>query len=99
MKPIQYQESKVSSPPAKPGAAAPAAGGKAGAPSNSGFTTRPLLILLAGMMIRFGKKYEDIRGKLDWENTTGSARKWWETFENEKYGSKSFGPAPSRRAF
>lgn len=26
---------------------------------------------------------EDTKKKLDWENTTGSARKWWEAFENE----------------
>ncbi len=29
------------------------------------------------------KKYEEVREKLDWKNTTGSARKWWETFEAE----------------
>jgi type IV secretion system protein VirD4 len=26
---------------------------------------------------------EEVRAKLDWENTTGSARKWWEAFESE----------------
>lgn len=26
---------------------------------------------------------EETKKKLDWENTTGSARKWWEAFENE----------------
>lgn len=28
-------------------------------------------------------KLEETRAKLDWENTTGSARKWWEAFESE----------------
>ncbi len=27
-------------------------------------------------------KLEEVMGKLDWANTTGSARKWWETFRN-----------------
>ena len=26
---------------------------------------------------------EDTKKKLDWQNTTGSAKKWWEAFENE----------------
>ncbi len=29
------------------------------------------------------EKLEAIKKTLDWENTTGSARKWWEAFENE----------------
>lgn len=28
-------------------------------------------------------KLTETRRKLDWDNTTGSARKWWEAFENE----------------
>lgn len=28
-------------------------------------------------------KLEETKKKLDWDNTTGSARKWWEAFENE----------------
>lgn len=28
-------------------------------------------------------KLEECKKKLDWDNTTGSARKWWEAFENE----------------
>ena len=28
-------------------------------------------------------EYEPVRDALDWPNTTGSARKWWEAFENE----------------
>ena len=28
-------------------------------------------------------KLEEVKKKLDWDNTTGSARKWWEAFETE----------------
>ena len=28
-------------------------------------------------------KLTSVKNKLDWENTTGSAKKWWEAFENE----------------
>jgi type IV secretory pathway TraG/TraD family ATPase VirD4 len=28
-------------------------------------------------------KLEEVKKALDWDNTTGSARKWWEAFENE----------------
>jgi len=29
------------------------------------------------------RKLEEVRESLDWTNTTGSARKWWEAFESE----------------
>lgn len=29
------------------------------------------------------KKLDEVKKTLDWDNTTGSARKWWEAFENE----------------
>ena len=29
------------------------------------------------------EKLEEVKKKLDWENTTGSAKKWWEAFESE----------------
>ncbi len=29
------------------------------------------------------EKLEEVKKVLDWENTTGSAKKWWEAFENE----------------
>lgn len=29
------------------------------------------------------RRISEVRAKLDWDNTTGSARKWWESFENE----------------
>ena len=28
-------------------------------------------------------KLEEVKKTLDWDNTTGSARKWWEAFESE----------------
>lgn len=35
------------------------------------------------------KKVEETRKKLDWENTTGSAKKWWEAFETENQHRKA----------
>ena len=35
---------------------------------------------------RFRKEIESLRDKLDWKKTTGSARKWWLSFENENKG-------------
>jgi type IV secretory pathway TraG/TraD family ATPase VirD4 len=32
---------------------------------------------------QIGKKLEEVRKTLDWENTTGSAKKWWDAFEKE----------------
>ena len=32
---------------------------------------------------QLNKKLEEVKSTLDWQNTTGSARKWWEAFENE----------------
>ena len=36
-----------------------------------------------------GKKIEEIKTKLDWINTTGSAKKWWEAFETENQHRKA----------
>src|SRR5262249_36545143 len=32
---------------------------------------------------RLTQRLGEVKPKLDWDNTTGSARKWWEAFENE----------------
>ncbi len=32
---------------------------------------------------RVARRLERVKKELDWPNTTGSARKWWEAFENE----------------
>lgn len=32
---------------------------------------------------KLGKKLEEVKETLEWKNTTGSAKKWWEAFENE----------------
>lgn len=34
-------------------------------------------------------KLEDVKKNLDWENTTGSAKKWWEAFEKENQHRKA----------
>ncbi|MBX7145236.1 MAG: type IV secretory system conjugative DNA transfer family protein [Oligoflexia bacterium] len=80
-KPIHFEE-KLPEAPA-PGAAA--AGGAApmgaiGAPgalpagitNTKGWTDQQII-----------DKLNETKKKLDWDNTTGSARKWWEAFENE----------------
>jgi len=75
--PIAYQEK------APQGGAAPASGGApagtvganglpAGITDTKGWTEDQVL-----------KKLEEVKKNLDWDNTTGSARKWWEAFENE----------------
>lgn len=64
----------------EPGAASSGGGGGGGAPgglpagisNTKGWTEEQVLAKLA-----------ETKKKLDWENTTGSARKWWEAFENE----------------
>ena len=30
---------------------------------------------------RIREKLDEVKRQLDWDNTTGSARKWWEAFE------------------
>ena len=32
---------------------------------------------------RLLEKFTEVKEQLDWQNTTGSARKWWEAFEND----------------
>lgn len=75
--PIEYKEELPMAPPA-----GGAAGGAAGAAQNNG--------LPAGITDTRGwtddkilEKLTATKKTLDWDNTTGSARKWWEAFENE----------------
>ncbi|TVQ62440.1 MAG: AAA family ATPase [Phycisphaerales bacterium] len=35
---------------------------------------------------RVARRLENVKTELDWPNTTGSARRWWEAFENENRG-------------
>lgn len=68
--PIKYEEKL---PEAGPAAPAQGAGGlPPGITDTRGWTQEQVVA-----------KLDEVRKKLDWDNTTGSARKWWEAFENE----------------
>lgn len=76
--PIHFEE-KMPEPLAPAAAAGGAAGGAAqpgalppGISNTKGWTDQQVL-----------DKLTETKKKLDWDNTTGSARKWWEAFENE----------------
>ena len=69
-KPIEYQE-KPCAPPT--GTTSAASGGlPPGITNTKGWNDDQIK-----------EKLEQVKGNLDWSNTTGSARKWWEAFENE----------------
>jgi len=68
--PIKYEEKL---PPAGQPAAAQSYGGlPPGITDTRGWTQEQVAARL-----------DEVRKSLDWDNTTGSARKWWEAFENE----------------
>jgi type IV secretory pathway TraG/TraD family ATPase VirD4 len=73
--PIEYKETLPA-----PGAA-PAGGGGGGGGANAlpnGITNT------AGWSdAQVSQKLDEVKKNLDWDNTTGSARKWWEAFESE----------------
>jgi hypothetical protein len=72
--PIQYEE--------KPPEVAPAAGGAAGGGGGNALPSG--ITNTAGWSdAQVTAKLEEVKKTLDWDNTTGSARKWWEAFENE----------------
>ncbi len=58
--------------PAGGSGAAPYYGTPPGISDTTGWTDEQVL-----------KKLEEVKKKLDWDNTTGSAKKWWEAFESE----------------
>jgi len=68
--PIPFEEKLPDAPPAE-GQSTPV-GPSPGVTNTSGWTEDQI-----------NNKLAEVKGKLDWENTTGSARKWWEAFENE----------------
>ncbi len=85
-KPIEYDDEAMAPKPVPAGgangAAAGGSGGGAAGATNNG--------LPAGITDTRGwtedkvrEKLEETKKNLDWENTTGSAKKWWEAFENE----------------
>jgi type IV secretion system protein VirD4 len=72
-KPIEYEEALPHAGPAQSAAASTAPGAlPAGITNTAGWTAEQV-----------DKKLEEVKKNLDWDNTTGSARKWWEAFENE----------------
>jgi type IV secretory pathway TraG/TraD family ATPase VirD4 len=71
--PIQYEEkAPVVAPASSSGGGGGAPGLPAGITNTAGWSTDQLQTKLA-----------EVKKNLDWDNTTGSARKWWEAFENE----------------
>ena len=70
LEPIKYEE-KLPEVGAAPAAAA-AGGLPPGITNTKGWSDEQVL-----------KKLDEVKQKLDWDNTTGSARKWWEAFESE----------------
>lgn len=70
--PIHYEEA----PPQLPQNSGNSAGASGGLPpgitNTAGWTDAQVI-----------QKLEEVRKTLDWDNTTGSARKWWEAFESE----------------
>jgi type IV secretory pathway TraG/TraD family ATPase VirD4 len=72
---IEYSEKPIELPQGQGGGAAPAAGGTGlppGITNTKGWTDEQI-----------AQKLEEVKKSLDWDNTTGSARKWWEAFESE----------------
>ncbi len=72
-KPIEFSEEMpiASSSAAASGSTAPG-GLPAGITNTAGWTGEQVVA-----------KLEEVKKTLDWDNTTGSARKWWEAFESE----------------
>jgi hypothetical protein len=69
--PIPYEE-KLPEAPTPEGQQGAPGGPPPGITNTKGMTDEQILA-----------KLEDTKKKLDWENTTGSARKWWDAFESE----------------
>jgi type IV secretory pathway TraG/TraD family ATPase VirD4 len=71
--PIHYEEAPIQIAPAATNGGAAAPGGlPPGITNTAGWTEQQVT-----------DKLEEVKKTLDWENTTGSARKWWEAFESE----------------
>jgi hypothetical protein len=73
--PIEYKET-LPDPSSAPAASGGGGGGGNALPNGitntAGWTDAQVL-----------QKLEEVKKTLDWDNTTGSARKWWEAFESE----------------
>ncbi len=69
--PIVYEDKDPQAAPASQPAAAPG-GLPPGITNTKGWSDDQII-----------QKLEEVKKTLDWDNTTGSARKWWEAFESE----------------
>ncbi|MCB0309650.1 MAG: type IV secretory system conjugative DNA transfer family protein, partial [Bdellovibrionales bacterium] len=76
-KPIEYEEKL------------PEAGPASSSSSNSNYLPPGISNTKGWTDEQIQKKLDETMKKLDWENTTGSARKWWEAFENENKHRKA----------
>ncbi len=62
----------------------PQSQGSGGAPGGGGGGLPPGITNTKGWSDeQVAQKLEEVKKSLDWDNTTGSARKWWEAFESE----------------
>ncbi len=84
--PLTYIETPLNIPQATPAGGAAAAGASGGTSGGGAPNTG----VRAGITDTRGwnddqinKKVEEVKGRLEWDKTTGSARKWWLAFENE----------------
>lgn len=80
-KPIHFEEKLPEAP--VPGAAPGAAGAAVGAMGAPGALPAGITNTKGWTDQQILDKLNETKKKLDWDNTTGSARKWWEAFENE----------------
>lgn len=82
-KPIELEEALPQAGAAAGGAAAAAPGAlPAGVTNTQGWTQEQVVA-----------KLKKLRKILDWDNTTGSARKWWEAFKAEQNSHGARAPA------
>lgn len=77
--PIQYEESS----PSAGGAAGGGGGGGGNAGANNGGLPPGITNTAGWSAEQIDDKLAQVKKNLDWDNTTGSARKWWEAFESE----------------
>jgi hypothetical protein len=74
--PIEYEETA-------PVAAAQSGGGPGGAAASTNGLPPGITNTTGWSAEQIDKKLAEVKKNLDWDNTTGSARKWWDAFENE----------------
>jgi hypothetical protein len=77
--PIEYEDNE----PGARGGASSGGGGSSSSGSNNGGLPPGITNTAGWSAEQIDKKLVEVKKNLDWDNTTGSARKWWEAFENE----------------